>query len=32
MFNHFHAVTVAEQVLAVYADVTGAPARERAAA
>jgi glycosyltransferase involved in cell wall biosynthesis len=32
MFDHFHAVTVAEQVLAVYADVTGAPARERAAA
>jgi glycosyltransferase involved in cell wall biosynthesis len=32
VLDHFHATTVAEQLLAVYADVTGPSARERAAA
>jgi glycosyltransferase involved in cell wall biosynthesis len=32
VLDHFNAATVAEQLLAVYADVTGAEARERAAA
>lgn len=32
VLDHFNAATVAEQVLTVYADLTGAPARARAAA